>query len=266
MRLEAFCEAEIPMPESGRWANAGMVRGRGVDLAWIVKDAAQHFRVPQRRKRLFLVADFVRQRSSEILFISQSLSGYFAARESERERLAADAEIGIGGAGGHGRDAGFDGYNCNLTGDVTATLGVNCGMSTGRNGVIQQEGRSVSAFMAGQAKNARSIAYSETVSPTLKGTPSGLNQMPCICEPQIARTLTARGDSSPCVDRGQNVVTIPQAFTMRLREGAPGGGKGPLIQTETCGTLATGNDQYLFCAATMWTGWRCRLSAGSLGG
>jgi hypothetical protein len=40
------------------------------------------------------------------------------------------------------------------------------------------------AFMAGQAKNARCIAYSETVSPTLKGSPSGLNQMPCICEPR----------------------------------------------------------------------------------
>ena len=31
---------------------------------------------------------------------------------------------------------GFDGYNGCLTGDKEATLGVNCGMSTGRNGVI----------------------------------------------------------------------------------------------------------------------------------
>ena len=31
---------------------------------------------------------------------------------------------------------GFDGYNGDLTGDRAATLGVNCGMSTGRNGVI----------------------------------------------------------------------------------------------------------------------------------
>ena len=32
--------------------------------------------------------------------------------------------------------AGFDGYNGDLTGDKAATLGVNCGMSTGRNGVV----------------------------------------------------------------------------------------------------------------------------------
>ena len=37
--LEAFTETEVPMPGSGRWANAGMVRGRGADLAWCVYDA-----------------------------------------------------------------------------------------------------------------------------------------------------------------------------------------------------------------------------------
>lgn len=31
---------------------------------------------------------------------------------------------------------GFDGYNATLTGDKSATLGVNCGMTTGRNGVL----------------------------------------------------------------------------------------------------------------------------------
>lgn len=34
---------------------------------------------------------------------------------------------------------GFDGYNGDLTGDVAATLGVNCGMSTGRNGVMEEK-------------------------------------------------------------------------------------------------------------------------------
>ena len=37
--LEAFTQTEIPMPGSGRWADAGMVRSRSVDLAWIVYDA-----------------------------------------------------------------------------------------------------------------------------------------------------------------------------------------------------------------------------------
>jgi DNA (cytosine-5)-methyltransferase 1 len=40
------------------------------------------------------------------------------------------------------------------------------------------------------------------------------------------------------------------SVTMRIRQGCDGGGKGALWQTEKSGTLATGNDQTLFCAAT----------------
>jgi DNA (cytosine-5)-methyltransferase 1 len=61
--------------------------------------------------------------------------------------------------------------------------------------------------MAGASPSAGRIAYSETVSPTLKSA-NGSNMTPCVCEPQLARTLTARGDGGPCVDRGQNVVAV----------------------------------------------------------
>lgn len=138
--LEAFTEAEVPMPGSGRWANAGMVRGRGADLAWCVYDA-QYFGTAQRRRRIFLIADFRGQRSGEILFVPKSLSGYFAAGGTPRQGPAAYAQSGTGTAG---------------AGDV-----------------------------------------------------------------------------------------IP-AISMRIRCGCEGGGKGPLLQIEKSGTLATGNDQYLF--------------------
>ncbi len=138
--LEAFTEAEVPMPGSGRWANAGMVRGRGADLAWCVYDA-QYFGTAQRRRRIFLIADFRGQRSGEILFVPKSLSGYFAAGGTPRQGAAAYAQAGAGTAG---------------EGDV-----------------------------------------------------------------------------------------IP-AISMRIRCGCEGGGKGPLLQIEKSGTLATGNDQYLF--------------------
>ena len=138
--LEAFTDAEVPMPGSGRWANAGMVRGRGADLAWCVYDA-QYFGTAQRRRRIFLIADFRGQRSGEILFVPKSLSGYFAAGGTPRQGPAAYAQSGAGTAG---------------AGDV-----------------------------------------------------------------------------------------IP-AISMRIRCGCEGGGKGPLLQIEKSGTLATGNDQYLF--------------------
>ena len=68
--LQSFSDTEISMPPTGGWANAGMVRGGKTDLCWRLMDA-QYWGKPQlvqRRKRIFLVADFRGQRSAEILF------------------------------------------------------------------------------------------------------------------------------------------------------------------------------------------------------
>lgn len=89
--LQSFTKAEIPMPYSGRWANAGMVRGGGVDLAWCVYDA-QYFGTAQRRRRLFLVCDFAGRSAGEILFVPKSLRGYFEAGGTPRQGLTAFAE------------------------------------------------------------------------------------------------------------------------------------------------------------------------------
>ena len=97
--LQSFTKAQIPMPYSGRWANAGMVRGGGVDLAWCVYDA-QYFGTAQRRRRLFLVCDFAGKSAGEILFVPKSLRGYFEAGGTPRQGLAAFAESGPDTAGG----------------------------------------------------------------------------------------------------------------------------------------------------------------------
>lgn len=96
--LEAFTKTEVPMPGSGQWANASMVRGRGTDLAWCVYDA-QYFGTAQRRRRVFLVCDFRGTHAGEILFVPKSLSGYFAAGGTLRQGAAAYAQNGIGAAG-----------------------------------------------------------------------------------------------------------------------------------------------------------------------
>lgn len=88
--LEEIMEAEIPMPKSGKWANAGMVRGNGRSLAWRVLDA-QYWGVPQRRRRIFLVADFRGQCAGQILFESQGLLGDTAESGKAREEVAATA-------------------------------------------------------------------------------------------------------------------------------------------------------------------------------
>ena len=68
-------DTSIPRPpKGGRWSKAGAIAGNGWSLAWRQLDA-QYWGVPQRRKRIALVADFGGQRAAEILFERTSLSG-----------------------------------------------------------------------------------------------------------------------------------------------------------------------------------------------
>ena len=102
--------------------------GNGYSVAWRQFDA-QFWGVPQRRKRIYLVADFAGGSAGKILFESEGLSGYSAEGFRSWQRAAGSFTPCAGATG-------FDGYNGSLTEDISATLGVNCGMSTGRNGVV----------------------------------------------------------------------------------------------------------------------------------
>lgn len=197
--LEAFvrisAEISVPGPANGRWNPAGEIVGDGFSVAWRQLDA-QYWGVPQRRKRIYLVADFRGGRAGEILFERESLRGHPAACGAPGQGAAADA---AGSAGG--------------------SRGIGC-----------LNPRAI-CFKAGQGAKARSLGESETVTPTL-GSEAGGNSVPavcypkvfrtltalnarnvesaqqpnCVCYPQVARTLTAEADASPCIDRGQNVV------------------------------------------------------------
>jgi len=73
--LQSFTDTEIPMPDTGGWANAGMVRGGKADVCWRLMDARYWGKpaLAQRRKRIFLVADFRGERSAEILFKARDM-------------------------------------------------------------------------------------------------------------------------------------------------------------------------------------------------
>ena len=69
--------AVIPLAPKGKWAYAGVVDGDGWQIAWRTMDA-QYYGVPQRRRRIFLVADFAGHCAAEILFERESVSWNFA--------------------------------------------------------------------------------------------------------------------------------------------------------------------------------------------
>ena len=148
--LEELARVEQPdsivprPPGGGRWSKAGAIAGAGWSLAWRQLDA-QHWGVPQRRKRIALVADFGGQRASEILF--------------ERTSLSRHPDEGI------------------PTWKSVARLAKNC--AAGNDRVVAEGGRNA-------------------------------------------------------------------AYTLKIRSGCAGGGKGALVQTEKTGTLSTLQDQTLF--------------------
>ena len=123
-------KADTPRP--AKWPNAGCILADDHSVAWRVFDA-QYWGVPQRRKRIYLVADFAGGCAEKILFESEGLSGYTPQGFRSWQGSAGTAE-----EGSHPAGVGTDGYNGAID-TVAATLGVNCGMSTGRNGVMVLE-------------------------------------------------------------------------------------------------------------------------------
>lgn len=146
-------DVSIPRYEGGRWTNAGAIIGDGWSVAWRTHDA-QYWGVPQRRRRISLVADFGGGSAPEILFESESLSGDSAESGEAREGATGNAEtcayptvVGTLKARYDGSPnpdkksgqeivvqmktaaEGTDLYNGIITGETAATLNANSGAS-----------------------------------------------------------------------------------------------------------------------------------------
>ena len=78
-----YSTCDVPRPDTGKWQSAGIaILGNEFSLAWRVLDA-QYWGVAQRRRRIFLVADFAGGTAPEILFKQDSLFGDSTESQSE---------------------------------------------------------------------------------------------------------------------------------------------------------------------------------------
>lgn len=100
--------ADIPGPPGGKWRNAGEIVGGGFSIAWRVLDA-QYWGVPQRRRRIYLVADFRGGRAGKILFERKGLRGDSAQGRETGKRTPGGAENNTGAAGFVGKASGSAG-------------------------------------------------------------------------------------------------------------------------------------------------------------
>ena len=243
---------EVPAPENHRWPKADVYLGDGWSVAYRVLDA-QYWGVPQRRARIYLVADFTGGSAPEVLFKSDGLSGYSSKGIRPWQRAAGGAEEGAGAAGG-GTDPGSgDGRYClnpqgnsgvGITREPTLAL---VAQDHGNHPAVLQ----AAGFSTEHSAKARSIGYEEEVSPTLRAgvVPAALmyDNHPQDCRYdgplEESPTVTARYGTG-----GNNVplIAVPEPYTLKIRCGGPGGGKGVLWQRDKSETLANNNDQTLF--------------------
>ena len=251
--LEAVCSVkggDIPLPGSpkGRWANAGSIVADGFSLAWRVLDA-QFWGVPQRRKRIYLVADFDGRSAGKILFESEGVSGYSAEGFRAWQGAAGGAADRAGAAGSirGGVTCLCDqgGQRMDVMEDMACTLRAEAHHPPC---VLESAG-----FCTEHSAQARGIGYEEETSPTLRaGTvPAAvaLENHPAdsrvkLSEDGKVQTLTSRMGTG-----GGNVPMVMDAETpktLKIRSGCEGGGKGAIIQDDKSATLSCNNDQTVF--------------------
>ena len=234
--LEEVCkvkDAEVSVPFPGKWENAGRIMGNGYSVAWRQFDA-QFWGVPQRRKRIYLVADFAGGSAGKILFESEGLSGYSAEGFRSWQTAAGTSAKGSGETGGFS----VDGYNSSVD-EVAATLGVNCGVSTGRNGVMVLNDQGGSRMDA--TEDMTCTLRAESHHPPLvfeNHSQDSRYTGPQDTVQTILSTFGTGGNNQPFV------LETPK--TLKIRSGCEGGGKGALIQDDLSATLGCNNDQTLF--------------------
>ena len=79
-------DENLSIPKPTKWQQAGSIVGETYSICWRVLDA-QYFGVPQRRKRIFLVADFNSNRAGQVLFESKSVPWDIKPCESKKQKI-----------------------------------------------------------------------------------------------------------------------------------------------------------------------------------
>ena len=226
--LEAICKIKngsISVPRPTKWSKSGEIVGDGFSAAWRVLDACG-WGVPQRRKRIYLVADFDGECAGKILFDSEGVSGYSAESFRAWQRTAASAAERIG-TSGSGMSTGRHGVVLNDMG------GAFMSVSDDVAGTLRAETHGhLPAVLEAAGQDAQPASVYENHSQDSRYTG------PLDIAPTVAATYGMGGNNQPFV------VETPK--TLKIRCGGGSGGKGALIQDDLSATLACNNDQTVF--------------------
>ena len=228
--LEEICEVkdeQVSISKPSKWENAGRIMGDGYSVAWRLLDA-QYWGVPQRRQRIYLVADFDGGSAGKILFESEGLSGYSAQGFKSWQNAANGITEGIGETGetdslmfeNHSQDTryrgplevaqtvsstyGTGGNNQPFVVQTPKTLKVRCGCEGGGKGALVQD--NLSATLS--TNNDQTLFQPRAFGVCAKNSNSMKSDNPNsgFYEADTSRCLDANGGNPTCNQGGIAVI------------------------------------------------------------
>ena len=228
--LEELCKIKntnISVPKPEKWTKAGNIMGDDFSLAWRTFDA-QYWGVPQRRMRIYLVADFDGGCAQKILFESEGVSGYSAEsfrawQETAQSFGNCSEETGSGLMfENHSQDTRYTGplevaqtvsatYGTGGNNQpfvvesavVPATLKIRCGHGNGGRGALIQKNKSATL----SCNNDQTLFVPKAYGICGKYSNSMLSNNPNsgFYEAETSRTIDT-SNQSPCKNQGGIVV------------------------------------------------------------
>ena len=228
--LEEICKVkdeQVSVSKPSKWENAGRIMGDSFSIAWRLLDA-QYWGVPQRRQRIYLVADFDGGSAGKILFESEGLSGYSAEGFKSWQNAANGITEGVGETGSqdslmfenHSQDTryrgplavaqtvsstyGTGGNNQPFVVQTPKTLKVRCGCEGGGKGALIQD--NLSATLS--TNNDQTLFQPRAYGVCAKNSNSMKSDNPNsgFYEADTSRCLDANGGNPTCNQGGIAVI------------------------------------------------------------
>lgn len=219
-------DSEVSVPKPSKWENAGRIMGDGYSVAWRLLDA-QYWGVPQRRQRIYLVADFDGGCAGKILFESEGVSGYTPQGFKSWQGTANCTEEGFGETShpslmfeNHSQDSrymgpldvsqtifstfGTGGNNQPFVVQTPKTMKIRCGCEGGGKGALVQDDLSATLSTNNDQTLFQPIAFG--VCSKNSNSMKSDNPKSGFYEADTSRTLDANGGNPTCNQGGIAVI------------------------------------------------------------
>ena len=227
--LTEICKVKeecVSVPKPAKWENAGRIMGESFSIAWRLLDA-QYWGVPQRRQRIYLVADFDGGSAGKILFESEGLSGYSAQGFKSWQDAANGITDSVGETGSdslmfenHSQDTryrgplavaqtvsstyGTGGNNQPFVLQTPKTLKIRCGCEGGGKGALIQDDLSATLGTNNDQTLFQPMAFG--VCAKNSNSMKSDNPKSGFYEAETSRTLDANGGNPTCNQGGIAVL------------------------------------------------------------